>query len=248
MDKTNWWKEVNPTCRQSLADIWMVVGLPGHSGFTKADQEAELDQYYGPGNWRFGYYVRGRIVSKMEAIREYEESYRVYLRAHPHIVQFLITHCGNVYDYAVENVYNDNYHQPNTPANHYQDISVRQVISELVDDEQWPDVTDTPAEEVDMLDLYTGKTEHVPRARGFRGDYLFQIREPDTPGFFLNPAAVPVHDPALVTPHPTMHDWFSTQGCQHLSVEAFWQFSKVLEVRYHKFLELGDRRETPPGV
>jgi hypothetical protein len=248
MDKQTWQQHVNPACRQDLENIWLPVGLPGHTGFTKTEQNARLDARYGADNWRFSYYVRGRLVSKMEAMREYEHSYRVYLREHPDMVNFLVIHFGNVYDYAVENVFNDNYHQPHTPANHYQDISVRQVIAELVADDRWPQVTETPAEHVDMLDVGTGQTHRLPRARGFRGHYLLQIREPDTPGFFLNPAVVPVYDPALVTPHPTMHDWFSTQGCQHLSVEAFWQFSKVLEVRYPAFLALGDDRQSPPGV
>jgi hypothetical protein len=34
-------------------------------------------------------------------------------------VRFLVTTCGNVYDYAVENVRDEDYDQPDTPMNHY---------------------------------------------------------------------------------------------------------------------------------
>ena len=39
-----------------------------------------------------------------------------------------------------------------------------------------------------------------------RGRYLLQIRTAESPGFLLNPAAVPVHDPSLITTHPQMED------------------------------------------
>ena len=139
----------------------------------------------------------------------------------------------------------DAYHQPETIQNHYQDISVRRVISELVDDPAWPDVVDTPVETVDMVDLGTGESHTAPRARGFRGRHLLQIRDPLSPGYVLNPAVVPIHDPALITTLPERTEWYHREGCGHLSVEAFWQMSKVIEVRYDRFLALGDDRALP---
>ena len=85
----------------------------------------------------------------------------------------------------------------------------------------------------------------VPRARGFRGPHLLQIRDPLSPGYALNPAVVPVHDPALITSLPAGTDWYHAEGCGHLSVEAFWQMSKVVEIRLDRFLELGDARVEP---
>ena len=145
----------------------------------------------------------------------------------------------------ISNVYDDSYLQPHTYLNHYQDISVRRVIAELVDDPDWPAVTATPTEDIDMIDLKTGETHRLPRARGFQGRYLLQIREPDTPGFFLNPAVVPVHDPTLITSLPGTRDWYLAEGCGHMSIEAFWQMSKVVEVRYDRFLPLGADRFDP---
>lgn len=82
-------------------------------------------------------------------------------------------------------MYDDSYEQPHTAMNHYQDISVRRVIAELVDDPEWPDVVETSETLTNLIDLNDGQTHHLPRARGFRGDYLFQIREPISPGFCL---------------------------------------------------------------
>ena len=70
-------------------------------------------------------------------------------------------------------------------------------------------------------------------------------RDPLSPGYALNPAVVPVHDPALITSLPARIDWYHAEACGHLSVEAFWQMSKVVEVRFDRFLELGDARVEP---
>ncbi len=61
----------------------------------------------------------------------------------------------------------------------------------------------------------------------------------------LNPAVVPIHDPTLITTLPDRSEWYHIEGCGHLSVEAFWQMSKVIEVRYDRFLALGEGRAQP---
>jgi hypothetical protein len=189
--------------------------------------------------------VRGVSVPPSVAILEYEAAYRAYLTAQPALVRFLTSACGNVYDDNPSNVFDESYDQPERASNHYQDISVRRVIAGLVGDPDWPDVTPTEPGEADLVDAGTGETRRVPRAQGFRGDLLLQIREPDSPGFFLSPAVVPAHDPALLTTLPGRLEWYHAEGCGHLSVEAFWQMSKVIEVRADRFLATGTGRLTP---
>jgi hypothetical protein len=106
-------------------------------------------------------------------------------------------------------------------------------------------VGETAVTPTNLTDLTDGQVHHLPRAYGFRGDYLLQIRDPLSPGFCLNPAVVPVHDPTLITSLPHHVEWYHREGCGHLSVEAFWQMSKVIEVRYDRFLALGEGRERP---
>ena len=245
MDRSNWWTSLPPEANAALAGTWIAVGTPGFAGASKRRWLHVLDRRFGPDGWRIAHMVRGEIVEASVAILEYEAAYRAYLRARPGLVSFLVTVCGNVYDDRVANVHDDSYDQPHTEQNHYQDISVRRVIAELVDDPAWPDVTDTPPGDADLVDLGTGRIERVPRARGFRGDHLLQIREPDSPGYMLSPAVVPAHDPALVTTLPGRLEWYHYEGVGHHSVEAFWQMSKVVEVRYDRFLALGEGRATP---
>lgn len=241
----DWLASLPPTAAADLAQVWIPVGVPGYAGMAKHRRRELLDERFGADGWRMGHIVRGRIVSPAEAIREYEQAYRVYLRDRPALVHFLVTTCGNVYDDTPGNVFDADYEQPRTPQNHYQDISVRRVIAELVDDDAWPDVTDTGEAEADLLDLGTGLTHRLPRARGLRGGALLQIRDPLSPGFVLNPAVVPAHDPALLATLPDLTDWYHAEGCAHLSIEAFWQMSKVVEVRYDRFLALGEQRANP---
>jgi hypothetical protein len=245
MDRTDWWRHLDRAWVAPLGEVWIAVGSPGFSGAAKVERQRMLDGRFGPDGWRYAHVVRGAIVPTSEAIVEYEASYRRYLRDRPALVRFLVTVCGNVYDFEVANVADDSYEQPHTAMNHYQDISVRRVIAELVDDAAWPDVTGTPEETVELVDLGTGEAHAVPRARGFRGRHLLQIREPDSPGYALSPAVVPVHDPSLITTIPMRTEWYHAEGVGHLSVEAFWQMSKVIEVRYDRFLELGPDRAEP---
>ena len=44
-----------------------------------------------------------------------------------------------------------------------------------------PEVTPTEPGDADLLDFGSGQRHRVPRAYGFRGDGLLQIREPDSP-------------------------------------------------------------------
>lgn len=245
MDRTDWWRGLERHAASALAEMWIPVGSPGFAGDAKHRWRSILDERFGADGWRIAHVVRGEIVSAAVAILEYEASYRRYLRDRPALVKFLVETCGNVYDYAIENVLDDDYDQPHTPMNHYQDISVRRVVAELVDDADWPDVVVTPVEEVALTDLGTGEAHTVPRARGMRGDLLLKIREPDSPGFMLSPAVVPAHDPTLLTTRPDRLDWYHAEGAGHLSVEAFWQMSKVIEVRYDRFLEIGPDRVRP---
>ncbi len=245
MDGANGWAGVDPSAVAGLAEVWIPVGVPGYAGDAKARWQSTLDERFGPDGWRMAHIVRGVVVSRAEAILEYEAAYRAFLRDRPTLIAFLTDVCGNVYDDNITNVDDADYDQPHTAMNHYQDISVRRVIAELVDDPAWPSVTDTDTTPTDLIDLGTGETHRLPRARGFRGDRLLQIRDPLSPGYVLNPAVVPVHDPALITSLPSRLDWYHAEGCAHLSVEAFWQMSKVVEVRYDRFLALGDGRSDP---
>ncbi|HXG26760.1 MAG TPA: hypothetical protein VNL94_07915 [Candidatus Binatia bacterium] len=246
-DRSDWWTSLAPSVRARLADVWVPAGLPGFAGEEKAVRAARLDARFGPDGWRLAHVVRGRVVPPQVAILEYEQSYRVYLRDRRPLVAFLAEACGNVYDWGVENVRDAAYEQPHTRANHYQDIAVRRVIAELADDPAWPEVTPTEPGDADLVDFGTGRVERVPRAYGFRGDGLLQIREPDSPGFMVSPAVVPAHDPALLTSLPNRSEWYHGEGIGHLSVEAFWQMSKIVEVRYDRFLASGARRADPMG-
>jgi hypothetical protein len=245
MDRADWWTAIDATAAGLLADTWIPVGTPGFAGDAKARWRETLDGRFGADGWRLSHVVHGRVVPFAEAILEYEASYRQYLLDRPSLVRFLVEQCGNVYDWGVENVHDAGYDQPHTAMNHYQDIAVRRVIAELVDDPDWPWVVDTEPGEDDLVDLGTGAVHHVPRARGFRGQFLGQIREPDSPLYALSPAVVPAHDPALLATVPNRTEWYLAEGCGHLSVEAFWQSSKVVEVRYDRFLALGEGRAAP---
>ncbi len=169
MNRNNWPQEVDPILTTGLSQLWVPVGTPGFVGIQKRSRKEGMDARFGADGWRTGYYVRGEIVPKAVAILEYEESYRVYLRRQRELVDWLINIAGNVYDDNVTNVFDHDYDQPHTQMNHYQDISTRRVIAELVDDPAWPQVTATQEEEVELTDLNDGQVHRAPRAARLSG-------------------------------------------------------------------------------
>ena len=99
-------------------------------------------------------------------------------------------------------------------------------------------------------DRRDGRPRHRDAVHGTAGAWLpgpapAPDPRPASPGYVLNPAVVPIHDPALITTLPERTEWYHREGCGHLSVEAFWQMSKVIEVRYDRFLALGEDRALP---
>ena len=236
-------------CRRAapnhLADVWIPVGLPGFTGDQKARRQALLDARFGADGWRLAHIVRGRVVSPAEAIVEYEASYRAFLLANRPLVAFLAEQCGNVYDNAVANVLDDDYDQPHTVSNHYQDISVRRVIAELAATRRGRrSPRPSPAKRTCSTSGRAGANGcRAPRACAATGCSRSASRT--RPGSCSAPPVVPVHDPALITTIPNRIEWYHLEGCGHLSVEAFWQMSKVVEVRYDRFLASGAHRADP---
>ena len=114
MDRTDWWRHLDPVLTAPLRETWIPVGSPGFAGPYKARWGRLLDERFAQDGWRFGHVVRGTIVPVSVAIREYEASYRRYLRDRPALVRFLATACGNVYDFDVMNVHDEDYEQPRT--------------------------------------------------------------------------------------------------------------------------------------
>ncbi len=206
MDRTDWWRHLDPVLTAPLRETWIPVGSPGFAGPDKARWRRLLDERFTSDGWRFGHVVRGAIVPVSVAIREYEASYRRYLRDRPALVQFLASACGNVYDFDVTNVHDEDYEQPHTDMNHYQDISVRRVMSELVDDPEWPDIMDTPVEVVPMLDLGTGRDPRgaacprVPRSPSAADPRPAVARLRTQPGGRAGPRPGLDHEPAGTAP------------------------------------------------
>lgn len=244
MGEYDWTDALGESGRRAFGEAWIPVGSPGFSGDSKAKRRALLDARFGADGWRWGFVVRGKIVGFPEAIAEYEESYRRYLRDRPTLVAFLASECGNVYDWGPANVFDADYSQPGAHMNHFQDISVRRVIAELAADPAWPAVVDSGEGPAELVDLGTGQRLASRRARGFSGSGLLEIRGPESPGFMLSPAVVPAWDPALLVP-TGRREWYHDEGCAHLSVEAFWQSSKVVLVRLDRFSALGPARARP---
>ena len=143
------------------------------------------------------------------------QAYRRYLRDRPALVRFLVDASAATSTTTGSRTS----HDPTTTTsrtrspNHYQDISVRRVIAELVDDPDWPEVTDT-----ERRDGRPGRPRHGRDAAPSRGPAasgaatLLQIRDPISPGYVLNPAVVPVHDPALITTLPDRDEWYHRRG------------------------------------
>src|SRR6187200_1751776 len=93
MDRTDWWRALDPGLTAPLGEVWIPVGSLGFSGDAKARRRSTLDDRFGADGWRYAHVVRGEVVPPSVAILEYEASYRRYLRDRPALVRFLVTTC-----------------------------------------------------------------------------------------------------------------------------------------------------------
>lgn len=223
-----------------FVDVWIFVGVLGYSGLVKAQCQDLFDVCFGVDGWWYVYVVRGEVVLFVVAIVEYEEVYCWFFWVCFVLVVFLVVECGNVYDYEVVNVFDDDYVQFGLIVNYYQDVVVCRVVVEFVDDLVWFDVMDIGTVEVDFVDVGMGETYRVLRVCGFRGGLLLQICEFMLFGYCFNLVVVFVHDFVFIIIMLGDHSWFYDEGCVYLLIEVFWQMLKVVEVCYDRFLVLID--------
>jgi hypothetical protein len=107
---------------------WKIIERPGYLGKKRDEVEANWNSKFGKGNWRISYDIKGIIIPKEMGIQIYEDAYYRYLENNPEILDWLITSASDVYDTAQTNVLSGlDYSKQETPNNHIQDISIRQL-------------------------------------------------------------------------------------------------------------------------
>ena len=229
----------------SLAETWIPVGTPGFAG----DGEAPLAR---AARWALRERTGGGIATSSaagscrsrEAILEYEASYRQYLRDRPALVRFSSS--------VRQRLRRPGRERPR-----------RRVRPAAHGAEPLPGHRRPPG------DRGAGRRPRVavgPRHAAGRGR-PGRRRDGTDPPRAARPR-VPGRAPAARSGSPTRRATRSArrssrpttppardgpggrrvvprEGCGHLSVEAFWQSSKVIEVRYDRFLALGERRASP---
>ena len=152
---------------------------------------------FAPDGWRFAHVVRGAVVPTAGRHRRVRgDATGATCATDPASSRSSSTTCGNVYDDEVANVHDDDYDQPHTAMNHYQDIAVRRVIAELVDD---PGLARRHATRPPSSP--TSSTWGPARRTGCRGPAASaattcsRSANRSRRATCLSPAVVPVHDP-----------------------------------------------------
>lgn len=55
MDRTDWWRRLDPALTEPLRESWIAVGSPGFAGADKARWRAVLDDRFGEDGWRLAH-------------------------------------------------------------------------------------------------------------------------------------------------------------------------------------------------
>lgn len=137
----DWWK------KGSIEDFWQrnkvlvarrpggkeeVVDRPGFIGSRWKQLEERWNRQFGSGAWRLAYEVEGRIISRSEALKLYEDAYVEWFRAHPEKLEWLVTTARDVYDHEPADVASGlDYQAQHGKATHLQDIAVRRALGRL---------------------------------------------------------------------------------------------------------------------
>ena len=83
-------------------------------------------------DWGIGFIVNNQLISRDEALKYYEESYRSHLEKNPQLLEYIINHAADVYDTDPSNIESGlNWHHQEGSQTHLQDIAVRRVLAGL---------------------------------------------------------------------------------------------------------------------
>ena len=142
---TNWWTALGRrTPPTTSREVWIPVGLPGFSGDTSSGGRPCSTSGSAPtagGSGTSSAAGSCRRPSRSSSTRRRTGGSSATARPSSGSSSRSAATSTTT---GVENVDEpDDYDQPDTVPNHYQDISVRRVIAELVDDPDWPDVVET---------------------------------------------------------------------------------------------------------
>ncbi|MBM4398372.1 MAG: hypothetical protein FJ087_22115, partial [Deltaproteobacteria bacterium] len=146
----------------------MHMGAPGFFGRRRDHFSQEMDARYGQGGWAVVWEIDGSICERREALAHYEDAYVEFLRAHPDVLETLVTEARDVWDTAMSNVRSGlDYDVQETHGNHFEDIAVRRAVLRLGE---------------------TFKGERLIRTRAVD----------EATGIHLSPGVIPFHRPELV--------------------------------------------------
>ena len=178
-----------PSALAGLAEVWIPVGLPGYrrrrQGPLAVDPSTSGSVADG---WRMAHVVRGAVVPRSVAIVEYEAAYGA-LPAGPARARRVP---GDGLRQRLRRQRHERPRRRLRPAAHGDEPLPGHLgpprhrragrRSGLADGHRHGRSATT-----DLIDLGTGETHRLPRARGFRGDRLLQIRDPLSPGLLPQP-------------------------------------------------------------
>jgi hypothetical protein len=108
---------------------WITAQRPGYFGSRRGDKYAEYDREYGEGNWKIAWDVNGLDYDAESIVLLYEDSYSLFLSAHPQIADQLVSEASEVFDDAESNIESGlQYSFQETNRTHLQDIAIRRSL------------------------------------------------------------------------------------------------------------------------
>ena len=109
--------------------VWKTVERPGYLGKKRDEVRAMWNKQYGEGKWRLAYQWGDAVISRLEAIRLYEDAYVDFLKKNPKALRWIVKNASDVYDTAPTNVNSGfDYTMQETPNSHIHDIAIRRAV------------------------------------------------------------------------------------------------------------------------
>lgn len=113
---------------------WTTIDRPGYFGADRDKLATSWDSEYGASNWRIAWILDTRpkkplLIPRAGMLMLYEDAYFEYFRAHPQILEHLISEASDVYDDAPSNIASGlDYTIQETHRTHVQDIAIRRCL------------------------------------------------------------------------------------------------------------------------
>lgn len=191
--------------------VWETLVRPGFLGKKRNELYETLNSEYTPGNWRLAWQWGNIFVTLPFVAQIYEMAYYEHFKKNPEVLEKLLTYSDVYVNNISDRLSGHDYTKQTSIITHLHDIAIRKAV---------------------MLSGRDFKSnENILNSNGKDLLKVSWDEPSDSFGYQLNPGAVPFYRPEMILDGNGVKDYGGETKRNPGSIDAFYQFNKVIQIR-----------------